>query len=207
MAIRDCTLIAVEGTHASGKTTLAHALVAQYRERGFHAGTTGEAARTNPFIEDVVLRGHGAFDLAAEVDLFASQLSAELRSARSRAMLIADGTLANVLAYAGLLLAPTAGSREAAVLDALAHFCRAWAPTYDAVFLCQDRYAQRDGGDEYRAKVLTLQDDVATAIRETCRRAGLPVIEIPTGLSVAARVAFVGQHLADLELPKPNGGP
>lgn len=122
VAIRDCTLIAVEGTHASGKTTLAHALVAQYRERGFHAGTTGEAARTNPFIEDVVLRGHGAFDLAAEVDLFASQLSAELRSARSLAMLIADGTLANVLAYAGLLLAPTAGSREAAVLDALAHF-------------------------------------------------------------------------------------
>ncbi len=31
--MRDCTVLAVEGTHASGKTTLTLALAAYYRER------------------------------------------------------------------------------------------------------------------------------------------------------------------------------
>jgi molybdopterin-guanine dinucleotide biosynthesis protein len=32
--LRDCVVIAVEGTHASGKTTLTHALAAHYCEQG-----------------------------------------------------------------------------------------------------------------------------------------------------------------------------
>jgi hypothetical protein len=159
-------------------------------ETGVHAGTTGEPARTNPFIEDVVLRGRGDFDLAAEVDLFATHLSAQLHGARRHDLLVADGTLANVLAYARLLLAPV-GGHEIAVLAALTQFCRAWAPTYDAVFLCRDRYNERHGGDGYRAKVLTLQDDVATTLREICREVGLLLIDGPGGLSVAGRVARV----------------
>ena len=31
--LRDCVVIAVEGTHASGKTTLTRALAAHYREQ------------------------------------------------------------------------------------------------------------------------------------------------------------------------------
>jgi hypothetical protein len=35
--------------------------------------------------------------------------------------------------------------------------CEAWAPTYDAVFYCCDRFDQHQQGDPYRAKVLDLQ--------------------------------------------------
>ncbi len=55
--LRDCVVIAVEGTHASGKTTLAHALAAHYRERGIHAmpgmshgATPGNHALTVVFV-------------------------------------------------------------------------------------------------------------------------------------------------------------
>jgi hypothetical protein len=34
--LRDCVVLAIEGTHASGKTTLTHALATYYRERGIH---------------------------------------------------------------------------------------------------------------------------------------------------------------------------
>jgi hypothetical protein len=45
-------------------------------------------------------------------------------------------TVANVLAYARLVLTAPPGSREAAVLDAMEAFCRAWAPSHDLVFYC-----------------------------------------------------------------------
>ena len=48
--------------------------------------------------------GKGAFDLETEVDLFAAQLSAQLRAVRQHTMIIADKTIANVMAYAWLVL-------------------------------------------------------------------------------------------------------
>ena len=75
-------MIAVEGTHASGKTTLTHALAAHYREQGIHVATVEEPARHSPFVEEIVVHGKGCFDLETEVDLFAAQLSAQLRAAR-----------------------------------------------------------------------------------------------------------------------------
>jgi thymidylate kinase len=76
--MRDCTVLAVEGTHASGKTTLTHALAAHYREQGIHVATVEEPARHSPFIEEIVVHGQGWFDLETEADLFGAQLSAQL---------------------------------------------------------------------------------------------------------------------------------
>jgi thymidylate kinase len=144
--LRDWVVLALEGTHASGKTTLTHALAAYYRERGIHVATVEEPARHSPFIEEIVVHGKGAFDLETEVDLFAAQLPAQLRAARQHTMIIADKTIANVMAYAWLVLQTPPGSREAAVQEAMKAFCEAWAPVYDAVFYCCDRFrAPRPG--------------------------------------------------------------
>src|SRR6266700_780046 len=102
--LRDCAVLAIEGTHASGKTTLTHALAAYYRERGIHVACVEEPARHSPFIEEIVVHGKGRFDLECEADLFAAQLSAQLRAARQHTMIICDKTIANVLAYAWLVL-------------------------------------------------------------------------------------------------------
>jgi thymidylate kinase len=109
--LRDCIVIAIEGTHASGKTTLTHALAAHYREQGIHVATVEEPARHSPFIEEIVVHGKGQFDLETEVDLFGAMLSAQLRAARQHTMIIADKTIANVMAYAWIVLQTPPGSR------------------------------------------------------------------------------------------------
>ena len=170
--LRDCAVLAIEGTHASGKTTLTHALAAYYRERGIHVATVEEPARHSPFIEEIVVHGKGRFDVECEADLFAAQLSAQLRAARQHTMIICDKTIANVLAYAWLVLPAPPGSREAATLAAMEAFCRAWASTYDAVFYCCDQYSQHQAGDPYRAKVLDLQPAADSVVRSMCATVG-----------------------------------
>jgi hypothetical protein len=196
--LRDCIMIAVEGTHASGKTTLTHALAAHYRERGIHVATVGEPARNSPFIEEIVVHGKGTFDLETEVDLFAAQLSAQLRAARQHTMIIADKTIANVMAYAWLVLQTPPGSREAAVLDAMKAFCEAWAPTYDAVLYCCDRFDQHQQGDPYRTRVLNLQSAADRAVRSVCATVGQRVIDIPPNMRTAERVEWIAARITKL---------
>ncbi|MGH8903707.1 MAG: hypothetical protein ACRDYA_19050 [Egibacteraceae bacterium] len=51
-------------------------------------------------------RYQGGFDLVAEVDLFAAQLTALLRTARHHTLVVADKTIANVLAYTASFSTP-----------------------------------------------------------------------------------------------------
>ncbi len=200
--LRDCVVLAIEGTHASGKTTLTHALAAYYRERGIHVATVEEPARHSPFIEEIVVHGKGEFDLETEVDLFAAQLSAQLRAARQHTMIIADKTIANVMAYAWLVLQTPPGSREAAVLDAMKVFCEAWAGTYDAVFYCCDRFTQHQVGDLYRSKVLDLQPAVDRVVRSICATVGQRVIDIPPNMTTAERVKWVAARVTKLGITR-----
>ena len=200
--LRDCIVIAIEGTHASGKTTLTHALAAYYRERGIHVATVEEPARHSPFIEEIVVHGKGTFDLETEADLFAAQLSAQLRAARQHTMIIADKTIANVMAYAWLVLQTPPGSREAAVLEAMRTFCEAWAPTYDAVFYCCDRFDQHQHGDPYRSQVLDLQAAADRVVRSTCATAGQRIIDIPPNMTTTQRVHWIAARLTKLGITR-----
>jgi hypothetical protein len=197
VSVRGCVLVGIEGTHAAGKSTLVHALTAHYRKRGVLVDCTGEPARTSPFIEETVIHGKGTFDLVCEVDLFAAQLSATLRASRHHDLLICDKTVVNVLAYARLVLATAPGSVDAAVLDAMTTFCRAWVQaTYDAVFYLPDHFDHPT--DPLRAKVAHLQAETAEAVRTTCADVGLPLVDVPAGLDTAARVAWIARRVDPL---------
>jgi predicted ATPase len=189
MSMRGCVVIAIEGTHACGKTTLVHALTAHYRAQGINVACTGEPARTSPFCEEVVIYGRGEFDLELEVDLFGAQLSTQLRAARHHQLLICDKTVMNVAAYAGLVLHTEPDTQQAIVLEAMRSFCAAWAPVYDAVFFCPDTYTQPN--DPFRAKVLELQDATATAVHDACTQAGANLHDLPRGLSLDQRVDWI----------------
>jgi hypothetical protein len=113
-------------------------------------------------------------------------------------MIICDKTIANVLAYAWLVLPTPPGSREAAVLTAMEAFCRAWAPVYDFVFYCCDNYAQQQAGDPYRAKVLDLQSAADRVVRQTCATVGQRIINIPPGMTTAERVDWIAKRVTKL---------
>jgi predicted ATPase len=200
MPVRDCTVLAVEGAQAAGKTTLVHALTSHYRERGIHAACTEEAARVSPYMEDIVLHDVGAFDLTAELDLYAAQLSDQLRAARNYALLITDKTVMNVTAYAKLVL-DTRDGRTAAVLGALEALSAAWAPVaYDAVIYVSDHFTQSSGGDRYRSKVPGLQTAVGQGVRQACTTAGVHVLDLPVGLDTPARVRWIDGQLRTVGL-------
>lgn len=200
MPLRGCVVLAIDGTHAAGKTTLVHALTAHYRAAGVHAGCLGEPARTSPFIEDIVIHGNGEFDIPTEVDLFAANLTNQLRGVRHHQLLIADKTIINVIAYSRLLLNTAPGSADAAVLDAMDTFGRAWAHTYDAVFCLSDRYDAAQLGDPHRARVLDLQDATDMALRDAYRRAGIALHDVPTDLTLDQRISWVASRVTDMGL-------
>lgn len=194
MSIRACRVIAVEGTHASGKTTLVHALVSYYKERGIHAACTGEPARSSPFMEEIVLHGKGTFDRIAELDLLGSLITTQLRAARNTDLLITDKTLINVLAYARLLLPAADGP----LLDAMTQLCRVATDVYDVVFFTSDTFDPRQPGDRFREEVADDQQRVDHLVRRAASDTGLSMIEIPSGLSTTERVTWTSARLADL---------
>ncbi|MFD7598478.1 AAA family ATPase [Kitasatospora sp. NPDC059812] len=195
MPIRECKVVAVEGTAAAGKTTLVHALAAYYREQGVNVAATGEPARVSPFMEEIVLHGKGEFDLTVELDTFAAQLTTTMRTARNHSLLITDKTPANVLAYARIVLDQD-DPQVRAVLRSMESLCKAWMPiTYSAVVHCRDHYDQEVGGDQFRGKVLDLQSAAETAVYEAIRATNVPIFDLPQGLTTQARVEWIAKHL------------
>lgn len=91
------------------------------------------------------------------------------------------------------------GTSEANVLDAMRGFCQAWAPVYDAVFFCPDKYDQPN--DPFRAKVTHLQDATAIAVHDACTQSGARLHDLPRGLSVEARVAWIAQRVSPMPGP------
>jgi len=81
-------------------------------------------------------------------------------------------------------------------------FCEAWAPTYDVVFYCCDRFAQHQAGDPYRSKVLDLQSAADRVVRSTCATVGQRVIDIPPNMTTAERVRWIAARVTRLGLTK-----
>jgi hypothetical protein len=113
-------------------------------------------------------------------------------------MIICDKTVANVLAYARIVLPARPGSRAAASLNAMEAFCRAWASAYDAVFYCCDRFSQHQAGDLYRARVLQLQPAADRVVRSTCATVGQKVIDIPPSMTTTDRVRWIATQVNKL---------
>ncbi|MFJ8472403.1 AAA family ATPase [Kitasatospora sp. NPDC094011] len=195
MPIRNCNVLGIEGTAAGGKTTLVHALTAHFREQGVNVAATGEPARVSPFLEEIVLHRTGEFDLTAELDTFAAQLTTTMRAARNHTLLIADKTPANVLAHARLLLDQD-DAQVRAVLRSMESLCNAWMPlAYDVVIHCRDHYDQEAGGDRFRGRVLHLQSETETAVYEAILASGVPILDLPQGLTTQGRVQWIAKAL------------
>ncbi|MGH3920122.1 MAG: AAA family ATPase [Pseudonocardiaceae bacterium] len=200
MALRHAKLVAFDGTHASGKTTLIYAVAALLRRQGVHVTTLGEPARTSPFVDDVVIHKAADFDMTLELDIFAAHITNSVRAVRSHEVVLCDKTPTNVLAYCKMLLHIEPGTWDAAMTDAMDGFCRAWGAVYDAVFFCQDHYATDQRGDKYRVRVADLQVQADGLVRAEYKRLGQPIIEIPRGLDIDERGRWVVAQIKNLDL-------
>jgi predicted ATPase len=191
--IRNCRIIAVEGTHGSGKTTLVHGVVARLKAKSVAAAGCIDSARLNPFIEAARIHGRAEIDVFAELSLFGELLSEDARLARFNDVLVMDKSVANILGYARHFLGDT--PFEERVLQGMAALAGAYAEVYDRVFFLNDYYNLDSTEDRFRPKEQSFQRSAAEGIRRACLEMGLTPIDIPPGLSREDKEGFVLGHM------------
>lgn len=191
MSIHGCTILAIDGTHSSGKTTLATALTQHYQGIGLNAVYLPDPARESPLIAAVIADPAKSFDLTIELDLFAATITQQIRATPGHRLVVTDKTLANVLAYARLLLKKP--QKHKPTFHALTRMCRAWQP-YDLVIRCVDHFPIDVADDPYRSRVTELQEAADYAVGVALDEAGYPVVDLPAGLSTDQRIQWILDH-------------
>jgi predicted ATPase len=199
MAIRACKVVALEGTHGSGKTALAYALTAAYKVDHVKAACLVERARTSPFVELAVVHGVEQLGIDGELHLFAIQIADEQLYARNHEVLFCDRSIASVVGYARLLLGSQ--TEHVALLNAMRDFCRSYKSVYDAVFFLRDNYPLELTGDRYRPPDIEYQRATERSIHAVCNDVGMRIQDVPVGMSLEQKVAWVRAQLDPMLLP------
>lgn len=188
--IKGKILMAFDGTHASGKTTLKYLMAAKMKERGINCVVLPEPARMSALVDDVVLRNKGNFDIPLEVDLIMNHISLCIRGARDGNIILSDRTPVNVFAYAKLLV-NSSDAMENELLERCEALVEKWINFYDLVFYCQDFYQADIAKDNLRSKVMGIQSEVDSETRKQYERFGCNLQYIPKGLSSEEKANFV----------------
>lgn len=183
-------LLAFDGTHASGKTTLKYQIAARLKEKGINCVVLSEPARNSSLVDDVVLRGIDNFDIPLEVDLIMNHISQCIRGTRDGELILSDRTPANVLAYTELLIS-SENQLENDLLEKCNSLVETWVKFYDLIFYCQDYYVADVSTDNRRSKVIEIQKEVDVETRKQYNKFGCEVQLIPEGLSLDEKADFV----------------
>ena len=77
------------------------------------------------------------------------------------------------------------------MLNKLESFCQTYAQLYDAVVFVSDFYELSKTVDPFRPVDPQFQSDADVAIRGACKTLAIPVLEMPTKLTVAEKVRWV----------------
>jgi thymidylate kinase len=188
--IRSSYIFAIDGTHASGKTTLIYSVAANLKSRNHNCIVLPEPSRNNPLVDDVVLHNSGSFDLPLELDLIATHITQCVRASRKYPIILSDRTPINVLAYTNLLITLD-NPKEKQILNSAEFFTYNLATYYDMVFYCQDYYSQIQANDKMRSKVINIQSEIDIKTREYYKIANINLELIPKGKSLSEKTESV----------------
>lgn len=182
-------LIAFDGTHSCGKTTLKYSVAAKLKEIGINCVVLPEPARENPLVDDVVLRDVGKFDLFLETDLIMNHVSQCIRGIRQGNVILSDRTPINVIAYTNLLVEHE-NLLDAELYRKCVSFVETWHKFYDLIFYCQDYYEIDVNVDNMRNKVIDIQVTVDEETRRLYQEYKGNIKYIPEGLSLEEKTLF-----------------
>lgn len=197
--VRKKALIALEGAHASGKTTLLYYIAARLKEQGENCVVLPEPARNSPLLDDVILGNIGWFDIPSEVDQIMNHISQCIRGTRGSDIILTDRTPISVLAYKNLLVRPQdEAEKERLLWKRCEDLAEEWMCFYDLVFYCQDLYGTGTEADNRRSKAPD-QQETDSEIRRLFGRMGCSLRYIPAGLPLEKK----GGHV--IEILKESG--
>jgi nicotinamide riboside kinase len=193
MAIRDTKVVAFEGAHGSGKTTLVHATVGLFRSRHINATDVPESARSSPFFQSALIYGRETIDEWAELHLLGDQIATEQVRARTSELLVTDRTVLNVASYWRVRM-----PEQALISGGLFSSTRSFAISYsrrvyDLVFLLTDNFLHltdgfRETDERFRRKV---QEQLELDLAEL----GIDLVRIPSGLDLPEKLQLVSEAI------------
>lgn len=183
-------LIAIDGTHASGKTTLLYYIAAKLKERGVNCIVLQEPARNSPLLDDVIIRDLGKFDILIEADLIMNHISQCIRGTRDGDIILSDRTPVSVLAYKNLFVGAS-NETESLFWEKCEALVERWIDFYDLVFYCQDHYKIDVDKDKRRSKALNNQIEADLETQRQYERCHCDFQSIPLNLSLEEKGNFV----------------
>ena len=180
--------MAVEGVHRAGKTSSALALAGALSAQGYRVAFEADPARSDPFVEEVVLHGAGEFDLCLEASLFTRQVSSHLAASRLTPVVVCDKTPVSCLAYTKLLI-PESPARDQ-MLHGFRALIGALAEMYAVVFMLKDRFDEVQK-DPFRSRVTGLEDQIASELDVEFASCGLPVVHVEPGMNSTEKTSWM----------------
>lgn len=188
--IKEKVLIAIDGTHASGKTTLLYYIASKLKEWGINCIVLQEPARNSPLLDDVILRDVGNFDVLIEADLIMNHISQCIRGTRDGGIILSDRTPISVLAYKKLFV-DASDEVESLFGEKCETLVEQWMDFYDLVFYCQDHYQIDVDKDKRRRKALSNQNEADFETQRQYKRCHCNLQYIPPNLSLEKKGDYV----------------
>lgn len=181
--------IGITGTHCTGKTSLAHALMGVLKERGYNAGITREFVRECP----IPAGTEGRNSPAAQLWIIGRQLIEEIEAANSYEMVICDRTIVDNYAYF-LWTLKTEMNTDSAIAQMAQGILNNWAPSYD--YLLKLPIASPLQPDGFRSTDPDWQREIDSLIDEIITERKLQINKI----ALAPNVQRVAEILKILKL-------
>lgn len=204
MSIGSCRFVGIEGSHGTGKSTLALAVTAAFKCKSVRAGCLAERDRESPFLDAAVASSDSVIVpcvttmsndahtvLHSELHLLAAQISREEVMARCHELVVCDKTVASGIGYLHLALGGDSLGVTQELMSGMEQLAKAYARVYDVVFYSSDLYESALTNDPHRPVDAEFQRRADVAIRQACCGAGMVLNEIPVGLCLEEKVKWV----------------
>lgn len=166
--------IGITGTHGIGKTSLAHSLIGELKERGYKAGITSEHERQCPLPVGTENRN----SLDAQAWIIGKQFIEEVELAKKFQVVVCDRTMLCNYAYFLWNLRKMPIMKSHPVVLAVNGLVNAWIKTYDYLFKLEMPEEKTLAKDGFRSTSLKWQKEIDETINEIIKEKNLKVHKI-----------------------------
>ncbi|MBI1973366.1 AAA family ATPase [Candidatus Micrarchaeota archaeon] len=168
--------LAIIGTHGTGKTSLAHAVMSALKEAGINAGMTQEQVRNCP----IKIGTENEKNVKAELWIICRQIADEVEKSAAHDVVVCDRSVLDTLAYYTWMLERDSKLAESDVVaDRAAHkLVDEWLSSYNHFF-----YVQRSEStlvpDGFRSTSPEWQREIDDIVLRLMREKGIAAVTIP----------------------------
>ena len=177
-------VVAISGSHGSGKSTLCHEVVAELKKRGHRAGMVTESARSSHYL----IAGCKSPEMHMEV--LCQHVLNEVRAARMYSPVVCDRSVFDCLAYARLRFPLEFERRDNFFLNTIENFAHDYWQNYSLVLVTAGSFGNPEH-DAIRATERVQVEEFDRELRRLLNKFSVPYVELPPESRVSAAMAII----------------